>query len=183
MTPTTRAACATVTGGTSSAPGGPATGTAATLTSRRDNAVENANVCEGAVRLPPLFFWFVCFFFRPPRLIQTHLHSPGCFYNGAVLGSGQSIPDPGNLCSECTCQVARRRTREPLRQAAAFSQRLVLHPPPTHPTPQSGSVRCSRTPCRPPLCSHPVTNACGCPVCDGKRLALLRRRKQKGGKK
>uniref|UniRef100_H3DPF7 Kielin cysteine rich BMP regulator n=1 Tax=Tetraodon nigroviridis TaxID=99883 RepID=H3DPF7_TETNG len=58
-----------------------------------------------------------------------------CFYNGAVLMNGQSIPDPGNLCSECTCQ--------------------------------SGSVRCLRASCPPPLCSHPVTNACGCPVCEG----------------
>lgn len=31
---------------------------------------------------------------------------PGCFYNGAVIANGQTIPDPGNLCSECTCQVA-----------------------------------------------------------------------------
>lgn len=38
---------------------------------------------------------------------------------------------------------------------------------------QSGSVRCLRTSCPPPLCSHPVTNACGCPVCEGKRLTLL----------
>ncbi|XP_056907493.1 kielin/chordin-like protein [Takifugu flavidus] len=58
-----------------------------------------------------------------------------CFYNGAILTNGQSFPDPGNLCSECTCQ--------------------------------SGSVRCSRASCPPPLCSHPVTNACSCPVCDG----------------
>lgn len=38
---------------------------------------------------------------------------------------------------------------------------------------QSGSVRCVRTSCPPAPCSHPVTNACGCPVCDGKRLTLL----------
>lgn len=37
---------------------------------------------------------------------------------------------------------------------------------------QSGSVRCGRTSCGPPLCSHPATNACGCPACDGKRLTL-----------
>ncbi|XP_011474483.1 kielin/chordin-like protein isoform X3 [Oryzias latipes] len=58
-----------------------------------------------------------------------------CFYNGAVLVSGQSIPDPGNPCSECSCQ--------------------------------SGTVRCARRPCLTPQCSHPVVNACGCPVCDG----------------
>ncbi|XP_045893127.1 kielin/chordin-like protein isoform X2 [Micropterus dolomieu] len=58
-----------------------------------------------------------------------------CFYNSAVLTNGQSIPDPGNLCSECTCQ--------------------------------SGSVRCVKKACPPAVCTHPVTNACGCPVCDG----------------
>ncbi|KAK2842201.1 hypothetical protein Q5P01_012401 [Channa striata] len=58
-----------------------------------------------------------------------------CFYNSAVLASGQSIPDPGNPCSECTCQ--------------------------------SGSVQCVKKTCPAVLCPHPVTNPCGCPVCDG----------------
>ncbi|KAM3609081.1 uncharacterized protein V6R79_009469 [Siganus canaliculatus] len=58
-----------------------------------------------------------------------------CFYNGAVLTNGQSIPDPTNLCSECTCQ--------------------------------SGSVRCIKKLCPAPTCTHPVTDACGCSVCDG----------------
>ncbi|KAA8590177.1 hypothetical protein FQN60_014111 [Etheostoma spectabile] len=58
-----------------------------------------------------------------------------CFYNSAVLANGQSIPDPGNLCSECTCQ--------------------------------SGSVRCMKKLCPAARCPHPVTNPCGCPVCDG----------------
>ncbi|XP_070763397.1 kielin/chordin-like protein [Enoplosus armatus] len=58
-----------------------------------------------------------------------------CFYNSVVLTNGQSIPDPGNLCSECTCQ--------------------------------SGSVRCMKKSCPAAVCPHPVTNSCGCPVCDG----------------
>ncbi|MEQ2287677.1 hypothetical protein AMECASPLE_015108, partial [Ameca splendens] len=58
-----------------------------------------------------------------------------CFYNSVVLVNGQSIPDPGNPCSECTCQ--------------------------------SGSVRCSKKPCPAAFCSYPVTNPCGCPVCEG----------------
>lgn len=29
----------------------------------------------------------------------------GCFYNGAVLTNGDSVPDAGNPCAECTCQV------------------------------------------------------------------------------
>ncbi|XP_041854067.1 kielin/chordin-like protein isoform X3 [Melanotaenia boesemani] len=58
-----------------------------------------------------------------------------CVYNSVVLINGQSIPDPGNPCSECICQ--------------------------------SGSVRCVRKPCPAVLCPHPVTNPCGCPVCDG----------------
>ncbi|KAF3688881.1 Kielin/chordin-like protein Cysteine-rich motor neuron 2 protein [Channa argus] len=58
-----------------------------------------------------------------------------CFYNGAVFTSGQSIPDPGNPCSECTCQ--------------------------------SGSVQCVKKKCPAVLCPYPITNSCGCPVCDG----------------
>ncbi|KAM9377036.1 kielin/chordin-like protein [Pholidichthys leucotaenia] len=58
-----------------------------------------------------------------------------CFYNGAVLLNGRSIPDPGDPCSECICQ--------------------------------SGSVRCVKKQCPAALCSHSVTNPCGCPVCDG----------------
>ncbi|XP_035499032.2 kielin/chordin-like protein [Scophthalmus maximus] len=58
-----------------------------------------------------------------------------CFYNTVVLTNGQSIPDPGNPCSECTCQ--------------------------------SGSVHCVKKTCPAALCPHPVTNPCGCPVCDG----------------
>ncbi|XP_047453521.1 kielin/chordin-like protein [Mugil cephalus] len=58
-----------------------------------------------------------------------------CSYNGAVLRNGQSIPDPGNPCSDCVCQ--------------------------------SGSVRCIKKQCPAALCPHPVTDACGCPVCDG----------------
>ncbi|XP_069019593.1 kielin/chordin-like protein [Embiotoca jacksoni] len=58
-----------------------------------------------------------------------------CLYNSAVLISGQSIPDPGNPCSECICQ--------------------------------SGSVRCVKKSCPAALCPHPVTNPCGCPICDG----------------
>ncbi|XP_056138469.1 kielin/chordin-like protein [Lampris incognitus] len=58
-----------------------------------------------------------------------------CSYNNLVLINGQSIPDPSNHCSECTCQ--------------------------------SGSVRCVRKHCQPAPCPHPVTNPCGCPICDG----------------
>ncbi|XP_071783371.2 kielin/chordin-like protein [Centroberyx gerrardi] len=58
-----------------------------------------------------------------------------CFYKNAVLTNGQSIPDPSNPCSECTCQ--------------------------------SGSVRCVTKQCFPARCPHPVTNPCGCPVCEG----------------
>ncbi|XP_049429825.1 kielin/chordin-like protein [Epinephelus fuscoguttatus] len=58
-----------------------------------------------------------------------------CFYNNAVLANGQSIPDPGNLCAECTCQ--------------------------------SGSVRCVKKTCPAACCTHPITDPCGCPVCDG----------------
>ncbi|XP_034389852.1 kielin/chordin-like protein [Cyclopterus lumpus] len=71
--------------------------------------------------------------YKPPR--QCCGECERCFYNSAVLANGQSIPDPGNLCAECTCQ--------------------------------SGSVRCEKMSCPTARCPHPVTNPCGCPVCDG----------------
>lgn len=46
--------------------------------------------------------------------------SIGCFYNGEVLTNGQSIPDPGNMCSECTCQVA-----SPYKHPPMYSGRLT----------------------------------------------------------
>lgn len=97
-----------------------------------------------------------------PQIIKNGRRLLGCFYNGAVLVNGQSIPDPGNLCSECTCQVPRKHSPEvSLRSFSSVNTSFHLL--------QSGSVRCSRTSCPPPLCSHPATNACGCSVCDGKR--------------
>lgn len=48
---TTRVVYATVTEETLSAPGSPVMETAATLTSHRDNAVENVNVCRGEIKL------------------------------------------------------------------------------------------------------------------------------------
>ncbi|CAL8263592.1 unnamed protein product [Merluccius merluccius] len=58
-----------------------------------------------------------------------------CSYNNVILINGQSIPDPSNPCSVCTCQ--------------------------------RGSVVCVKKQCSPALCSHPNTNACGCPACEG----------------
>ncbi|XP_057692024.1 kielin/chordin-like protein isoform X2 [Corythoichthys intestinalis] len=58
-----------------------------------------------------------------------------CFYNGALLANGQSIPEPGDVCSKCTCQT--------------------------------GTVRCAKKSCPVTFCPHPLTDACGCPVCDG----------------
>lgn len=48
---TTLVVCATVMEETLSAPGFPVMETAATLTSHRDNAVENVNVCTGKIKL------------------------------------------------------------------------------------------------------------------------------------
>lgn len=60
-------------------------------------------MCKGKTMLSPLSLCrtigFTIWFVIIPCLI-------GCFYNGEVLTNGQSIPDPGNMCSECTCQVA-----------------------------------------------------------------------------
>eukprot|EP00066_Takifugu_rubripes_P016015 XP_011605281.1 PREDICTED: kielin/chordin-like protein [Takifugu rubripes] len=68
-----------------------------------------------------------------------------CFYNGAILTNGQSFPDPGNLCSDCTCQC--------------FGSNLSL---------QAGEVKCASPDCPKLPCMHQVTDpgAC-CPRCRG----------------
>ncbi|XP_068507212.1 kielin/chordin-like protein isoform X1 [Syngnathus scovelli] len=116
-----------------------------------------------------------------------------CFYNGAVLDNGQSIPDPGNPCSECTCQTGTVRC---VKKSCA----VTLCP---HPVPNAcgcpvcdgcrfqgvdyldgqivageksscqecrcsrGEVACVQKRCPVVSCSHPALDGCACGVCDG----------------
>ncbi|XP_075885031.1 kielin/chordin-like protein [Nelusetta ayraudi] len=116
-----------------------------------------------------------------------------CFYNGAVIANGQTIPDPGNLCSECTCQSGSVRC----------ARRLCLAAPCSHPvadpcgcpvcegchfegvtyvdgqtmaggeggcqdcTCSRGEVACARRRCPAVSCSHPALDGCACGICDG----------------
>ncbi len=107
----------TVTEGRSSAPRYPVMEIAATPTNHPDNAVENVNVCKVKLKhnahipgLGSLILNFVSSSFPWLHNDEINLYLIGCFYNTAVLTNGQSIPDPGNLCSECTCQVASTHT-------------------------------------------------------------------------
>ncbi|CAK6951146.1 kielin/chordin-like protein [Scomber scombrus] len=116
-----------------------------------------------------------------------------CFYNGAVLTNGQSIPDPGNPCSDCTCQAGYVRCVKKPCSAA-----LCPHPV-TNPcdcpvcdgchfqgvnyvdgqilpggetgcqdcTCSRGEVVCTQRRCPSVSCPHPALDGCACGVCDG----------------
>lgn len=58
------------------------------------------------------------------KIIRLYLI--GCFHNSAVLINGQSIPDPGDLCSECTCQVASAHTYSHSHSCWLISLKTVL---------------------------------------------------------
>lgn len=126
--------------------------------------------------------------YKPPR--QCCGECDRCLYNGAVLVSGQSIADPGNPCSECTCQSGSVR--------CVRKQCPPAHCP--HPTSNQcgcpvcdgchfqggtyadgqmlpggacqdctcsrGEVVCAQRRCPPVSCSHPALDGCGCGVCD-----------------
>lgn len=138
---------------------------AATLTNQWGNAVENVNVCIVMLLSLPMFHSKLF-----PLVIDitkyTCFYLSGCLYNNVVLANGQSIPDPGNPCSECTCKVPRTATENVvvvfLFSLIFFFCFFVYL--------KSGSVRCMRKPCPVAPCPHPVTNPCGCPVCDGNQL-------------
>ncbi|XP_077451474.1 kielin/chordin-like protein isoform X1 [Stigmatopora argus] len=115
-----------------------------------------------------------------------------CFYNGVLLASGQSIPEPGDICSECTCQSGTVR-------CGKKSCPVTFCP---HPLADScgcpvcdgchfqgvdyidgqiltagerscqecvcrrGEVVCTARRCQAISCSHPALDGCGCRVCD-----------------
>uniref|UniRef100_A0A3B5N165 Kielin cysteine rich BMP regulator n=1 Tax=Xiphophorus couchianus TaxID=32473 RepID=A0A3B5N165_9TELE len=112
----------------------------------------------------------------------------GCFYNGVVLVNGQSIPDPGNPCSECACQSGSVRcSRKPCPaascphpvtspcgcpvcdgchfQGVTYADGQVFH---------GGEQKCqdctcsvSERICPSAPCAHPALDGCACRVCDG----------------
>ncbi|XP_075998591.1 kielin/chordin-like protein isoform X2 [Genypterus blacodes] len=135
--------------------------------------------------------------YRPPG--QCCGECERCFYNGAVLTSGQSFPDPSNPCSECTCKRG--------------SVQCVKKPCPAAPCPHPvttpcgcpvcdgclfrgltyadgqvlpggqggqgecqdctcsrGEVVCVQLRCPTVPCPHPALDGCACGVCDGCRF-------------
>ncbi|KAM9351632.1 kielin/chordin-like protein [Symphorus nematophorus] len=116
-----------------------------------------------------------------------------CFYNSAVLINGQSIPDPGDLCSECTCQSGSVRCRKtscpavhcphPINNACGCPvcdgchyQGVTYADGQIVPggeggcqecTCSRGEVVCARRRCPAVSCPHPALDGCACGVCDG----------------
>ncbi|XP_071356594.1 kielin/chordin-like protein isoform X2 [Trachinotus anak] len=129
--------------------------------------------------------------FKPPR--QCCGECERCFYNGVVLTNGQSIADPGNPCSECTCQSGSVRcVKKPC--AAAHCPHPVTNPcgcpgcdgcefqGVTYVDGQvlsggergcqdctcsRGEVVCEQRRCPAVSCPHPALDGCACGVCDG----------------
>uniref|UniRef100_A0A1A8B690 Kielin/chordin-like protein n=1 Tax=Nothobranchius furzeri TaxID=105023 RepID=A0A1A8B690_NOTFU len=129
-------------------------------------------------------------------------HPPGqccgeckrCSYNGVVLVSGQSIPDPGNPCSDCICQSGSVRC----------ARKMCPEAPCPHPvtdpcgcpacngcnfqgvtyadgqmiqgggcqdcTCSRGEVVCAQRRCPAVSCLNPALDGCACGVCDGCRF-------------
>uniref|UniRef100_A0A3B4UL11 Kielin cysteine rich BMP regulator n=1 Tax=Seriola dumerili TaxID=41447 RepID=A0A3B4UL11_SERDU len=129
--------------------------------------------------------------YKPPR--QCCGECERCSYNSEVLTNGQSIPDPGNPCSECTCQSGSVRCAKTPCAAA-----LCPHPVPNacgcpvcdgcqfqgvtyvdgqvlpggergcqDCTCSRGAVVCAQRRCPAVSCPHPALDGCACGVCDG----------------
>ncbi|KAM4553451.1 kielin/chordin-like protein [Fundulus diaphanus] len=116
-----------------------------------------------------------------------------CFYNSMVLDNGQSIADPGNPCSECTCQSGTVRCSKKPCPAVLCSYPVTSpcgcpicdgchYEGVTYSDKQSfpggaqgcqdctcsrGEVVCTSRRCPSPQCAHPALDGCACGVCDG----------------
>ncbi|XP_053741751.1 kielin/chordin-like protein [Synchiropus splendidus] len=116
-----------------------------------------------------------------------------CFYNGAVLANGQSVPDPSDSCSQCTCQLGSVRCVKKACPAArcphpsqdpcgcpacdgCHFQGVNYVDGQTLPggekrcqdcTCSRGEVVCAPRRCPAVSCSHPALDGCACGVCDG----------------
>ncbi|XP_034032503.1 kielin/chordin-like protein isoform X2 [Thalassophryne amazonica] len=119
-----------------------------------------------------------------------------CFYDGVVLANGQSLPDPGNLCSQCICQSGSVRCVQKqcevavcphpvtdtcdcpvchgcLFEGMTFADGQVLPGREDRCqdcTCSKGEVVCVRRHCPAVTCTHPALEGCACEVCDGCRF-------------
>ncbi|XP_035381615.1 kielin/chordin-like protein isoform X1 [Electrophorus electricus] len=118
----------------------------------------------------------------------------GCLLDGVVLYNGQTLPDSSDPCNDCTCwagsvQCVRRACVPapcphpvsgpcgcPVCEGCHFhggdhADGEIFTAPNADCTEcactQKGEVKCSSKSCSRPTCHHPVTDLCGCQVCDG----------------
>ncbi|XP_028287666.1 kielin/chordin-like protein isoform X2 [Parambassis ranga] len=129
--------------------------------------------------------------YRPPG--QCCGECDRCFYNSAVLMNGQTVPDPGNPCSECTCQSGSVRCVSRLCPPAHCPHPVpnpcgcpvcdgCLYQGITYADGQTfsegergcqecrcsrGEVVCSQQRCSPVSCNQPAVDGCGCGNCNG----------------
>ncbi|XP_056455381.1 kielin/chordin-like protein [Gadus chalcogrammus] len=119
-----------------------------------------------------------------------------CSYNNLVLINGQTIPDPSNPCSECTCQrgsvVCVKRQCSPARcphpvtnpcgcpacegclyQGVSYLDGQLVSGGTggcQDCTCSRGAVACVPRRCPAAACAHPALDGCSCPVCVGCRF-------------
>ncbi|KAM6960594.1 kielin/chordin-like protein [Aplochiton taeniatus] len=121
-----------------------------------------------------------------------------CFYSNKVLLNGESISDPSNPCSECTCQSGSVRCVKkqcvparcphpdtspcgcPVCEGCRFQEQTYADGQ-VFPggrggcedcTCTRGEVVCAQRRCPAVACPHPALDGCACAVCDGCRFHL-----------
>ncbi|KAM8892202.1 kielin/chordin-like protein isoform 2-T2 [Spinachia spinachia] len=159
-----------------------------------DDASDQCAVCvchEGSVRCerkhcPPVN----C---NHPVQRQCCMSCDSCMFHGKEYPDGTEFGDDKDPCGVCYCYGGEvictkmpcygecRHPYKPPGQCCGECERCFYNnvvlvngksiPDPGNPcaecTCQSGSVRCMKKSCVAARCSHPTTNPCGCPDCDG----------------
>ncbi|XP_017571659.1 kielin/chordin-like protein [Pygocentrus nattereri] len=133
-----------------------------------------------------------------PALLSGHCCPvcDGCFYNGVMLLSGQTIPDRNDHCSECTCRAGsvhcvRRACEAPkcphpvsgpcscpvckdcLFQGKVHADGEIFQAPNAvceECRCTKGEVRCTPKSCPQVACPNPAQDQCGCGVCNDCRF-------------
>ncbi|XP_017261029.1 kielin/chordin-like protein isoform X2 [Kryptolebias marmoratus] len=124
---------------------------------------------------------------------QCCMSCDGCSFHGREIPDGTEFSDDKDPCSVCYCyggdvictklpcygdcrhpykppgQCCGECERCSYNNVVLLSGRPVADPgnPCSECICERGSVRCARKSCPAALCPHPVTDPCGCPVCDG----------------
>ncbi|XP_028305155.1 kielin/chordin-like protein isoform X2 [Gouania willdenowi] len=129
---------------------------------------------------------------KHPVQRECCLSCDGCFYDNKLLLDGESVPEPGSLCTDCVCQRGsvrcEKRSCPPVRCPhpafdqcgcpvcdGCYFQDVTFADGQTLRGDQScqdcrcsrGDVVCTPRSCPDVSCTHPALDVCSCAVCDG----------------